>query len=189
MDATGRIHPNDDLSSSKRRSPTSGRNRRWGRCRPAMDSIGFRWGRSGWGVGKPLGSHRLHAPADGVIRRARICGGLWRHWLARVGPFASRRAAVRVECSSIRRSLRCAGGSSNHGAVRQPDIRKPRMGNTARHDRCLDRLVARLRSTATYAASCSAFLRVLARTFSLSYFSWPQAARMSRPRGVRMGLA
>jgi len=26
-----------------------------------------------------------------------------------------------------------------------------------------------------------------ARTFSLSLFSWPQAARMSRPRGVRIG--
>src|SRR5690606_25627702 len=31
--------------------------------------------------------------------------------------------------------------------------------------------------------------RALARSFSLSLFSWPQAARMSRPRGVRMGLA
>ena len=39
------------------------------------------------------------------------------------------------------------------------------------------------------AAACSAFLSVLARTFSLSDFSCPQAARMSRPRGVRMGLA
>ena len=31
--------------------------------------------------------------------------------------------------------------------------------------------------------------RALALSFSLSDFSWPQAARMSRPRGVRMGEA
>jgi hypothetical protein len=36
-------------------------------------------------------------------------------------------------------------------------------------------------------AHASAFARSLARTFTLSLRSWPQAARMSRPRGVRIG--
>ena len=31
--------------------------------------------------------------------------------------------------------------------------------------------------------------RARARSFSVSLFNWPQAARMSRPRGVRTGLA
>ena len=35
----------------------------------------------------------------------------------------------------------------------------------------------------------SATSRALARSFSVSLLSWPQAARMSRPRGVRTGLA
>ena len=39
-----------------------------------------------------------------------------------------------------------------------------------------------------YSATSSA-RRALARSFSLSDFSCPQAARMSRPRGVRMGEA
>lgn len=39
------------------------------------------------------------------------------------------------------------------------------------------------------AAACSAFRRAEALIFSLSDFSWPQAARISRPRGVRMGEA
>ena len=39
------------------------------------------------------------------------------------------------------------------------------------------------------AASAAALRATDARTFSLSDLSWPQAARMSRPRGVRMGLA
>ena len=37
-----------------------------------------------------------------------------------------------------------------------------------------------------YSSSAS---RARARSFSVSLFSWPQAARMSRPRGVRTGLA
>jgi len=32
-------------------------------------------------------------------------------------------------------------------------------------------------------------LTALARSFSLALLSWPQAAMMSRPRGVRTGLA
>ena len=35
----------------------------------------------------------------------------------------------------------------------------------------------------------SSIKRARARSFSLSLLSWPQAARMSRPRGVRTGLA
>jgi hypothetical protein len=38
-------------------------------------------------------------------------------------------------------------------------------------------------------AVCVIARSALARSFSLSDFSWPQAARMSRPRGVRIGLA
>ncbi len=37
--------------------------------------------------------------------------------------------------------------------------------------------------------SVSAANRARARSFSVSLFNWPQAARMSRPRGVRTGLA
>ena len=37
--------------------------------------------------------------------------------------------------------------------------------------------------------SASAANRARARSFSVSLFNWPQAARMSRPRGVRTGLA
>lgn len=36
-------------------------------------------------------------------------------------------------------------------------------------------------------AAIDSLRRALARTFSLSLFSCPQAARMSRPRGVRIG--
>ena len=38
-------------------------------------------------------------------------------------------------------------------------------------------------------ASASSMRRARARSFSVSLFNWPQAARMSRPRGVRTGLA
>jgi len=40
--------------------------------------------------------------------------------------------------------------------------------------------MSRLRSSA---------IASLARCFTLSLFSWPQAAMMSRPRGVRIGEA
>ena len=39
------------------------------------------------------------------------------------------------------------------------------------------------------ALRASVFHRALARSFSVSLLSCPQAARMSRPRGVRTGLA
>ncbi len=32
-------------------------------------------------------------------------------------------------------------------------------------------------------------MRALARCFTLALLSWPQAAMMSRPRGLRTGLA
>ncbi len=39
------------------------------------------------------------------------------------------------------------------------------------------------------ASSCSSISRARADSFSVSLLSWPQAARMSRPRGVRTGEA
>ena len=44
-------------------------------------------------------------------------------------------------------------------------------------------------ASSTPAAQSSPTNAARARSFSVSLFSWPQAARMSRPRGVRTGLA
>ena len=82
----------------------------------------------------------------------------------------------KCSCRRDRLSPSCSG----HRTCRTP----------ARHPRRAGRANAlAIWLQAHQAAACSAFLSVLARTFSLSDFSWPQAARMSRPRGVRMGLA
>ena len=47
----------------------------------------------------------------------------------------------------------------------------------------------KLRSTGLSAPRPARANRALARCFMLALFSWPQAAMMSRPRGVRTGLA
>ncbi len=40
-----------------------------------------------------------------------------------------------------------------------------------------------------YYTDRSAAMRARAESFSVSLFNWPQAAKISRPRGVRTGLA
>jgi len=89
----------------------------------------------------------------------------------------------------------CQGSSAAHAgrAGGQPPLPSPQMrGNrqrTARIDPRVEPEDDDVWEGGAYAASLSDFLSVDARTFSLSDFNWPQAARMSRPRGVRIGLA
>ena len=46
-----------------------------------------------------------------------------------------------------------------------------------------------VRRNATDPGQSSSTMTDLARSFCVSLFNWPQAARISRPRGVRTGLA